>query len=38
MVVMGNMVKIYAWYDTEIGYSMRTAELARMVAKKFLAA
>ena len=38
MVVMGNMVKIYAWYDNEIGYSMRTAELARMVAKKFLAA
>jgi glyceraldehyde 3-phosphate dehydrogenase len=36
MVVMGNMVKIYAWYDNEIGYSMRTAELARKVAKMFL--
>merc|ERR1711918_31848 len=36
MVVMGNMVKIYAWYDNEIGYSMRTAELARKVAKRFL--
>lgn len=36
MVVMGNMVKIYAWYDNEIGYSMRTAELARMVANKFI--
>lgn len=36
MVVQGNMVKIYAWYDNEIGYSMRTAELARKVAKKFL--
>merc|ERR1711918_321916 len=38
MVVMGNMVKIYAWYDNEIGYSLRTAELTRMVAKKFLGA
>ena len=37
MVVMGNMVKIYAWYDNEIGYSMRTAELARKVAKQFIA-
>ena len=36
MVVQGNMVKIYAWYDNEIGYSMRTAELARKVCKKFL--
>jgi glyceraldehyde 3-phosphate dehydrogenase len=36
MVVMGNMVKIYAWYDNEIGYSMRTAELARKVARRFL--
>ena len=35
MVVQGNMVKIYAWYDNEIGYSMRTAELARKVIKKF---
>ena len=24
MVVMGNMVKIYAWYDNECGYSMRS--------------
>merc|ERR1711920_1127678 len=36
MVVMGNMVKIYAWYDNEVGYSMRTAELARKVAKRWL--
>ena len=36
MVVQGNMVKIYAWYDNEVGYSMRTAELARKVAKKWL--
>ena len=36
MVVGDSMVKIYAWYDNEAGYSMRTAELARIVAKKFL--
>jgi len=36
MVVMGNMVKIYAWYDNEVGYSMRTAELARKVVRMFL--
>ena len=36
MVVQGNMVKVYAWYDNEIGYSMRTAELARKVANKFI--
>ena len=36
MVVQGNMVKIYAWYDNEVGYSMRTAELARKVAKRWL--
>ena len=36
MVVCGTMVKIYAWYDNEAGYSMRTAELARMVARRFL--
>ena len=31
-------VKLVAWYDNECGYSMRTAELARLVAKKWLAA
>jgi len=36
MVVMGNMVKIYAWYDNEMGYSLRTAELARIVANRFI--
>merc|ERR1719197_2327485 len=35
MVVGDKMVKIYAWYDNEAGYSMRTAELARLVARKF---
>ena len=27
MVVMGNMVKIYAWYDNEMGYSHRLTDL-----------
>lgn len=36
MVVGGRMVKIYAWYDNEAGYSMRTAELTRIVAKRLL--
>lgn len=35
-VVQGNMVKIYAWYDNECGYSMRTAELTRIVANRFV--
>ena len=35
-VVQDNMVKIYAWYDNECGYSMRTAELTRIVAKRFI--
>uniref|UniRef100_A0A6T0B0G3 Glyceraldehyde-3-phosphate dehydrogenase n=1 Tax=Chrysotila carterae TaxID=13221 RepID=A0A6T0B0G3_CHRCT len=37
MVVGGKMLKVYAWYDNEAGYSMRTAELTRMVANKFVA-
>ena len=35
MMVGDKMLKIYAWYDNEAGYSMRTAELARLVARKF---
>lgn len=31
MVVGKKMVKIYAWYDNEMGYATRTAELARKV-------
>lgn len=31
MVVNKRMVKIYAWYDNEMGYAMRTAELIRKV-------
>ena len=31
MVVDNRMVKIYAWYDNEMGYSVRTAELVKKV-------
>jgi glyceraldehyde 3-phosphate dehydrogenase len=31
MVVGKRMVKIYAWYDNEMGYATRTAELVRTV-------
>ncbi|MGL6262073.1 ArsJ-associated glyceraldehyde-3-phosphate dehydrogenase [Vibrio sp. WXL210] len=31
MVVGGRMVKVYAWYDNEMGYATRTAELVRKV-------
>ena len=31
MLVGKRMVKIYAWYDNEMGYAMRTAELVRTV-------
>ncbi|MGF1764072.1 ArsJ-associated glyceraldehyde-3-phosphate dehydrogenase [Aliivibrio kagoshimensis] len=31
MVVGNKMVKIYAWYDNEMGYAARTAELVRRV-------
>jgi len=30
-VIGGNMVKIYAWYDNEAGYSNRMIDLAKMV-------
>ena len=33
IVVDNRMVKIYAWYDNEMGYACRTAELALKVAK-----
>ena len=29
----GNLVKVVAWYDNEWGYSVRTADLAAMMAK-----
>jgi glyceraldehyde-3-phosphate dehydrogenase/erythrose-4-phosphate dehydrogenase len=30
------MIKIYAWYDNECGYSKRMAELAHIVNAKFI--
>jgi glyceraldehyde 3-phosphate dehydrogenase len=35
MVVDGTCVKVLAWYDNEIGYVNRMAEIARMVARSF---
>ena len=32
MVVNGTQVKVYAWYDNEMGYAWRLADVARMVA------
>ena len=36
-VIDKRMVKIYAWYDNEWGYSQRTVDIARMVAAKMAA-
>jgi glyceraldehyde 3-phosphate dehydrogenase len=33
-LVLGNMVKVVAWYDNEWGYACRVADLADMIAKK----
>uniref|UniRef100_A0A7S4QNV9 Glyceraldehyde 3-phosphate dehydrogenase catalytic domain-containing protein n=2 Tax=Ditylum brightwellii TaxID=49249 RepID=A0A7S4QNV9_9STRA len=35
-VIDGTMVKIYAWYDNEAGYSKRMAELCNIVAAKYI--
>jgi glyceraldehyde 3-phosphate dehydrogenase (phosphorylating) len=32
-IVLGNMVKVVAWYDNEWGYASRVADLADMMAK-----
>lgn len=32
-IVLGNMVKVVAWYDNEWGYACRTVDLAAMMAK-----
>ena len=32
-IVLGNMVKVVAWYDNEWGYACRTADLAAFMAK-----
>ena len=34
MVLDKNMVKVFAWYDNEWGYSCRVADLARLVADR----
>ena len=31
--VIGNMVKVYSWYDNEAGYSARMVDLAAMIGK-----
>ena len=36
MVIVGNMVKVLAWYDNEWGYSCRLADLSAYVADKGL--
>mmetsp|Transcript_6366 Transcript_6366/g.11056 ORF Transcript_6366/g.11056 Transcript_6366/m.11056 type:complete len:352 (-) Transcript_6366:703-1758(-) len=36
-VIDGTMIKIYAWYDNEAGYSKRMAELCNIVASKYIA-
>ncbi|PIE61920.1 MAG: type I glyceraldehyde-3-phosphate dehydrogenase [Desulfobacterales bacterium] len=33
-VINGNLVKVYAWYDNEAGYSHRMIDLAKMVGKE----
>ena len=33
-LVLGNLVKVVAWYDNEWGYACRVADLTAMVAKK----
>lgn len=32
-MVNGNLLKVFAWYDNEWGYSMRTVELAAIIGK-----
>jgi glyceraldehyde-3-phosphate dehydrogenase/erythrose-4-phosphate dehydrogenase len=31
--VAGNMVKVFAWYDNEWGYSQRVVDLVRRLGK-----
>lgn len=33
-IVLGNMIKVVAWYDNEWGYACRTADLTSLMAKK----
>jgi glyceraldehyde 3-phosphate dehydrogenase len=34
MVIDGNLVKVLAWYDNEMGYAQRLVELIKMIAKQ----
>jgi glyceraldehyde 3-phosphate dehydrogenase len=34
MAFQGTMVKVMTWYDNEWGYSVRTADLAKLIASK----
>ncbi len=34
IVIEGNLVKVFAWYDNEWGYSCRLADIASLVAEK----
>jgi glyceraldehyde 3-phosphate dehydrogenase len=34
MVLGGNLVKVFAWYDNEWGYSCRLADLAKLIVSK----
>jgi glyceraldehyde 3-phosphate dehydrogenase len=36
MVIGGTMVKVVAWYDNEWAYSLRVADLAKLMADKGL--
>ena len=33
-IVIGNLVKVIAWYDNEWGYACRIADLTAMIASK----
>ena len=33
-IVLGNMIKVVAWYDNEWGYACRVADLTAMMASK----
>ena len=36
-IVLGNMVKVIAWYDNEWGYACRLADITALVASKLSA-
>jgi glyceraldehyde 3-phosphate dehydrogenase len=34
MVMGGNLVKVFSWYDNEVGYSNRMIDMAKLLAGK----